>query len=228
LSDWELGADPYDTLGHRDECEAIALKWGQRHYDLFSDFLTQVSEATYTVAQLMRDIYHPTYVLGGAYIASKLVTKLLDTTPANAATAEIEGRVVNYLFGEPTVGSWSFVSTVNTVGPLAGPVPRIAGLADQGLQISSSGKVVTFPDVECEQIWLQYYSKTGGGTGKLYVDRGTEDEVEFAFTCLSDYNNYPKSYLAASGLSAGPHTVEIETTSAGPVCILGITAVGVP
>lgn len=226
LTGWDLGNDLFDTLGHRTQCAAVATKWGHRHYDLYSDFLAQVSGATYTVAQLMRDTFHPTYTTGASLIATKLAAKLLDLTPANSVSPEVSGQVVNYLFGQPTVGSWSFVSTANVVGPNQGPVPRIANLDDQGLQISASGAKVTFPATRAEQIWVHYYRKTSGGTATVYIDRGTGSQVSFNINTSNAYNNYPQSYLVAGGLSASTHAVEIETTSANPVCILGITAVG--
>lgn len=231
LSAWDAATDGYINNGHKAEFSPLVTKWGVRSYDLNTNFTSLVTAGTYTVAQLMRDTVHPTATAGAVgteVIAQAVYNAMEDRTAANSATPEITGRVVNYLFGQPTVGSWALITTTNVEGPTEGQAPRLTGGADQGLAISSSGAKLSFPSTQASQIWLHYYQRTGGGTFDAYVDRGTGSEVKTSINSSSALNNYPRSALIGSDLAAGTHTIELETTSANSVCILGVTVVGAP
>lgn len=223
---WDLANDEYYTLNIGAEVDTVVAKYNTRHVDVYNKFLNLVTAGTYTVAQIMRDSYHPQYVLGSSIISGWILTALADNTAAVQATPEITGNVVNYLFGEPATGSWAFMSTTNTVGPNEGPVPRIANLPDQGLNIASSGKRLVFPSTAAKQVWVHWYRQIGGGSFRIYIDRGTANEVSLLCNTNHIYDKYPLCNLVSGSLGSGLHTIELETTNASPVCILGITAVG--
>ncbi|MGH8528090.1 MAG: hypothetical protein ACREXY_28880, partial [Gammaproteobacteria bacterium] len=222
------------TGDYDDEVATVVAKWDHRHVNAHTSFTSLINAATYTTAQLMRDAYHPTFDTGGGVLAGLVATQLGTALTATGNTPEITGRVVNYLYGNPTVGSWSFQATTNTVGPTDGPLPRISDQADQGLKVTSSGAKVTFPDTttsEHGQVWFHYGVKlASGGAVDFYVDRGTGSEKKVSVNTtdanLGDY--YPKSVLVGNDLSAGSHTIEAETTSANQVVMFGVTVVGAP
>jgi hypothetical protein len=224
LSGWD-SADLCETGGHRAATNTVAEKYGTAHLDTFA---TMKSWATrgWSVAQLMRDTLHPTYTpaldtLLPAWIAPRLLDDVSST-----ATPEISGRVVNYLFGQPTAGSWTQTALAVGTTPSLGPTNRIAGLPDQANIASAAGATVTFPSVTFTQAWAHFFvDQTSGGTVNLKVDGVT---VATFNTFQGGVTRYPRSVLIADGLSASPHTVEIETTSGDPVRVLGVTYVGVP
>lgn len=230
---WDAAADLFITNTHKTQIETAVAKWNTRHVDIFTKFTDLVTAGTYTIAQLMRDVYHPTTDRGAALIAGWVASALQDTTPAIAATPEITGSVVNYLYGQNTAGAWALTATGNVIGPTVSPVPRIANLTDQGNQVAASGAKLSFPGVTVSaggQVWFHYFTKTAGGTFDAYVDRGAGGQKKVTVNTTDATiggDNYPRSVLVGDNLSAGAHTIELETTNATAVCILGVTVVGV-
>lgn len=232
LSDWDPDNDAVLTGGYDEEIDTVVTKYNVQHINVMDRFIALEDAATYTVAQLMRDAYHPTYDTGGGIIATDCVTAMKANTLPDNDAAEVTGRVVNYLYGEPASGAWALVSTTNTTGPTQGPLPRISDQADQGLSIAASGATVEFPDTtvsEGGQVWFHYYTQaSSGGTVDFYVDRGTGSEKKISVNTTDSAlgTNYPKAILVGDDLSAGSHTISAETTSANRVTLLGVTVNG--
>jgi hypothetical protein len=229
LTNWDSAEDDYANLGHKTRFNELIAKWAGRYYAMWADFDALKTAATYTVAQLMRDAYHPTTTTGSTRISTQLLAQLNNSTAATLASPTISGEVINYIYGVQTVGTWSLVSTVNAVGPTAGPLPRIAGLADQALEISQNGAKLTFPSAKFKQCWVHYCLTTGGGNFRAYVDRNTVNEKSSTVINTNDvYDKYPRCTFVGTGLNQDiEHTVEIETTNGSPVKIIGVTYVGV-
>jgi hypothetical protein len=229
LTLWDV-ADPMPT--YLTQFTTVATKYAVPYVNLDTNFKALVTAATYTIAQLMRDTLHPTLTTGATVIGGYLATELRSKAAHTLATPEITGRVVNYIFGQPTAGSWSLVNTTNATGPVDGPLPRIAGIADQGLRATGTGAKLSFPTTTISaggQVWFTYYTRAAtGGVVDFYVDRGTGSEKKLSVntTYAGLGNFYPHTVLVGDNLSAGAHTIECETTSANIVDILGVTAVG--
>lgn len=217
--------DPYEDNGYRSAVNALATKWNSRHVDNFANFKTDVTNGTVTIAQVMYDTLHPTNA-GASRIAASIQAALSASTTLNSATPEIAGEVVNYLFGAPSAGTWALTPVVvGSMPPTVGPLARIAGLSDLGQQASATGAKLSFPSTQATQLWLHFWRMTSGGTIDVYIDRGTAQQVKVSLNTGGGIVNYPSSQLIGSNLSAGEHVVEIETTSNGPVSILGVTVV---
>lgn len=229
-STWDVANDEYISLGLSSVLSTVNTKWNARFYDVFTDFQNLVTAGTYTVTQLMRDAYHPTLTTGANIIGDAIVTKLNDSTAMTVATPEITGNVVNYLYGQPTAGTWTFSSvSPNTVGPNNSPIARISTLADQALRVASTGARVVFPSTKCAQVWVHFFRLNTGGSFTCYIDRGTGTEKSITINSTHIYNNYADNrFVGAGGLDPSvSHTIEIETTNSTEVKILGVTCVGV-
>lgn len=119
-------------------------------------------------------------------------------------------------------------------GTSPSPLNRVAGMRDYAHVAQASGARLTFPTFRAGssggQVWVHYYvDGASGGTVDAYVDRGTDREVKRSYLTLqSGVTKYARSILVADGLAAGDHAIEIETTSSGPVRVLGVTYVGAP
>jgi hypothetical protein len=222
---FDTAGDDYTTLSLSAELASVATKYNVSHVDNYNGFLAQVSSSSATVPQLMRDMFHQSYALGSTRMGDWIYAALTESKTPIAATPELTGEVVNYLWGQPTVGSWSFVGAANTVGPYDSPIPRISGQTDQGLTASASGAKVTFPATEAKQVWVHYFRRTDGGNFTIYVDRGTGAQVSLAVNTSHVYHMYPQALLVSGTLAGGAHAIEIETTNASPVSILGVTVV---
>lgn len=231
LTAWALSAnDNMLAEGYWQLIKDVWAKWSVPSYDMFTDFQSLVTAGTYTVPQLMRDIWHPTMTTGANVINAAIAAKLnAYTPPAALASPTISGKVVNYLFGRPTAGTWTMMSGVNAVGPNNSPVTNLTTLVDQFPYAAGTGAKVTFPTTKAKQVWFHMMMKgTSGGSGVVYVDRGTVNEKSTAFNTTSvGLPNYPTNVLVGNTeLSAGDHLVEVETTNASQVAVLGITVVG--
>lgn len=227
LLSWNLAADAFVTGGHKAALESVVSKYNTRHVDIFTDFQSLVTAETYTVAELMRDIWHPTLTTGAEVIGDWIAAALQDSTPPTHAAPEVSGRIVNYLFGQPTLGTWSTIPSALSVDTVAGLIPRVARLPDQGISASASGAKLSFPTTKAHQVWAHVFMRKGtGGSVRFYVDRGTGGEVSALASTSYTIEHYPRSILVADGLSSGDHTIEAETTTAEQVTVVGITVVG--
>jgi hypothetical protein len=223
LATW--ATDTYDTGGLRAARSLLPVKWNVQDADTYTQFLGLVSAGTYQISDLMApDGVHMT--INGLPVAADLIADMLTADPLapNAATPDIAGDVINYLFGEPGAG-WTITNvTATSISPV---LYRVSGLTDKAYQSSGSGQVLTFPAAQFEQVWVHYFLGTSGGSFTLYIDRGLPGEVSRTISTFGQAG-YPRSAWGAVGLSAASHTVEIETTTANPVQIIGVTYVGVP
>ena len=232
FSNWDSALDTFETLGHRAQLATAVAKYNQRHYDLYSDFLAKVP-ATYLIYQLMRDAYHPTNAAGANVIGDAIAAKLNDATPPNSAAPIIAGRVVNYLFGQPTAGSWSTKPATQNfdAGNALALLPRIANLEDQGISAEATGAKVSFPTVTVNQnaqVWAHVFMRNGtGGIVDFYIDRGTGNEIKVTKNTSWIYEHYPQSVLVGGSLAAGSHTIEAETTTSNRTTVIGVTVAGV-
>jgi hypothetical protein len=229
LTGWDA-TDPITVQNYQTVFTAAASKWGVPFLNDWQRFQDEVTAGTYTVGQLMRDIYHPTTSTGAAELAASVAAALnAYVGPSSVATPTIGGRVVNYLFGQPTAGTWVMVTGASAVGPTNSPVANVTPLADQVPSASGAGAKLVFPSSKAKQVWVHWLNRgTGGGTFAAYVDRGTENEKTVTVdTTNAALPNYPQTALIGNAaLGAGAHTIELETTSASPVAILGVTCVG--
>lgn len=223
---WNIVADGFDNQGHRAQVATVAAKYNTRHVDTYTNFLNLVTAGTYTIAQLMRDTWHPTYTYGSNVIADAIIAALNDTTAPTIAAPEVSGRVVNYLFGAPASGTWTTGLGVSNVGS-ADVIPRVSSLEDQGLTTKGTGNRITFPATKAHQVWAHCFMRNGtGGSIRFYIDRGTGAEVSQVKDTSWVYEHYPQAFLVAGNLSAGTHTIEAETTTGEQVTVIGITVVG--
>lgn len=226
VSAWDAAADEYLTLNIGAEIATVKTKYNASHVDGVTLFQNLVTSGLWTVSQLMRDAYHPTTSYGARRLGAAIYSALNDGATPILATPELTGDVVNYLYGQPTSGTWAFEpSTATNVTPAQSNIPRISNLSDMAIVASASGAKLSFPSTEAKQLWVHYFRRTDGGNFTIYVDRGTGSEVSLAVNTSHIYHYYPQSYLVSGTLSGGTHTVEIQTTSANPVAILGITVV---
>lgn len=225
VSDWDAAGDEYSAgnLNIGATINTVVAKYNLSHVDGYSRFLAL--KPPWTVANLMRDAYHPTYTFGAVKLAEWVKEKLDDGLTPTLATPELTGDVVTYLWGQPTAGTWALVDALSPVGPFNSPIVRISQLADQGLMTSETGAKVVFPAVEAKQVWVHYFRRTDGGNFTVYIDRGTGQQASRAVTTSHIYHMYPQSYLVSGALGSGTHTIEIETTSSAPVAILGVTVI---
>jgi hypothetical protein len=230
---WNLAGDFAITNGLTAVVGPLATKWGSAHVDTFQRFQDEVTAARYTVAQLMRDTLHPSYDVG-ATLLSDWIADAYSATPALiAATPMTQGRVLNYLFGQPTAGTWTLTAGYySTTSPNVSPLGRVADLPDMARVAQASGAKVSFPSFTCSvgncQVWAHFLvDSASGGTVNVYVDRGTGSEVMITKNTLqAGLNLYFQAALVADGLAAGAHAIEMETTSAAPVRVVGVTYVG--
>ena len=235
LSAWDPSNDKTQTDGFNSAIAALVLKWGQAHVDIWNLFDALVTAGTYRIIQIMYDAIHPNSSHGGREIGNRLAAAYSAASPLLSASPEITGGVVNYLFGQPTAGVWvQTTGLVSSTGPTQSPLNRIAGLTDQANVAAGSGAIVAFPPFVCAsgngQVWAHFLvDSASGGTVNMYVDKGTGSQVLATYnTQQAGVSLYTRSILIADGLAAGSHTVEIDTSSANPVRVLGVTYVGTP
>ena len=209
---------------------AIATKWNVPFVDYWTTFQAN-SPAPYTIAQLMRDTVHPTNNVGDAGItlmADGIEPYLTATVTPNAATPEIVGTVVSYLWGQPTAGTWTLTSMEQITNTYPGESAnyRVAREPDRAMVASATGAKLSFPTAKFSMLFVHTIGAGTSGAFNVVVDRGQSRAVTKSFTELSS-GNYPRSFFVADGFTGDAHTVEIETTAAAAVHIVGITYIGV-
>lgn len=218
LLNWDTAGDSYENSGYRAAIAGVASKYGVHLADIHTLFPTLVP-GSYTVAQLMRDVIH--LQTGGAIESGNLVGQRISSSMTlTGATPEIPGRVVTYLYGQPTAGSWTVEAA-----PYSTQVKRLAGLSPSSITAASTGAVLTYPATRGTQIWVHLLSVATGGTVAVKVDGVTATTVD---TSGSTIDQWPKSFLVADGLADTTHTVTIETTNSTKVRVVGVSHVGVP
>jgi hypothetical protein len=223
LETW--ATDTYDTAGLRAARELLPVKWNVQDVDTYSQFLALVP-GTYAISDLMRsDGVHLSSGDGTTVVAQSLAEALAaEPLTPNAETPDLLGDVDNYLFGEPSAG-WTLTDVTST--SLVPVLYRVSGLADKAYRSSGAGQALTFPATEAEQVWVHYFLRPGDGSFTVYIDRGLPGETSRTLSGAGGVI-YPRSAWVALGLSAGSHTVEIESDDAAPVDIIGVTYSGVP
>lgn len=234
LTGWDPTNDLAVVNGHVAVVPALAAKWGSAHVNNHQKFQDEVTAGRYTVAQIMRDVGHPTYDLGSDLIETWTASAYLQTPVlVTSAVPEVQGRVLNYIFGQATAGTWTLTGgQTSLTRPYLTPLIRVAGIADAANIASASGAKLFFPSFTCSvancQVWVHYLvDSSSGGSAITYVDRGTGSEVASSYsTQQAGVSIYFRSILVADGLGAGSHAVELETTSASPVRVIGVTYVG--
>lgn len=230
LSAFDIVGDNWQRKGYEALVAASVARWNPRHVDLWRRFQDEVTSGRHTVAELMRDAWHQSWTTGFSLESAWIAAALRDPVPATAATPELAGDVVTYLWGEPAAGTWTLTPFAGSSGGDTGsPVTRVSGLPGQAMVASADGARLVFPTAAMKQVWVHALIGTGGGVVHVYVDRGTPNEVKIAWG--TDFPNAPayfRSTFVAGGLGAGVHTVELETEGAGPVQVVGVTYVGVP
>lgn len=233
LSAWDLANDVFVSGGYSAAVPALVAKWGSQHVNNHQALQTDVTLGNHTVAQLMRDTWHPSYGAGMTLIGGWIASAYSSAPTLIAATPTIAGEVRNYLFGQPTAGTWALTAgLVSSTGPTQSPLWRIADYPDMANVAQASGAKLSFPAFTCQaggcQVWAHFLVDSAtGGTATIYVDRGTGSQVSVTKGTLAPgLNLYEQAILVANGLAAGVHQVELETTDNGPVRVLGVTYVG--
>jgi hypothetical protein len=218
---WD-GADPYQVNSYRSTLLTIAAKYNVPFVDHCANFKSLVTLGTNTVAQLMRDPFHPSDAFGIPAMCPKIAAPIIASLPTQNAAPEIAGKVVNYYYGQPSGGSW-------TLGASGGssPIPRTTGQAEQMLSSSTLNDVCKFPSSTCSQVWAHFFMNQPGGQVTIYVDRGLAGQQSITFDTSTRNDGVMNSVLVADGLSAGPHLVEMQLATGALTRVVGITYVGV-
>jgi hypothetical protein len=220
FSAWDA-TDPFQVNNYYSTLLTIAAKYGVPFIDNCASFKALVP-GTNTIAQLMRDTFHPTDAVGIPAMCTAIAAAIVAGQRPNAAGAEIPGKVVNYLYGQPNGGAWALGASGTST-----PITRLAGITEQMLSSSTLNDIVRFPASTCSQIWAHFAMNTPGAQVTIWVDRGLAGAQSITFDTSTRNDGIINSVLVADGLGAGPHLVEMQVATAAAARVLGITYVGV-
>ena len=223
LLGWE-SADNYQTAGHHAAAKRTAARHGVLFYDAVADYKALATAGTYTIAQLMRDIYHPTDTSNSAGIGRDVaaIAEAFASAPDNMGRPNGPGPVVR-LGGQVTSGTWAWTRFYCTTGPAYDAFGLLVGEdtanACGALVSSHAGDTLTY-SVKGRAIGVIVLADATGGTINVAVDGRAPVSINTTNTGLSFYAN---GQFVAGDLENITHTVTVAVAS-GQARVVGVVA----
>jgi hypothetical protein len=215
--------DSSDTLvssGYYAAVKRQAIRHGAYFYDARQDFINQVAAGSYTIAQLLTDIEHPTATGLGLYakaIADYInapydypVKSLVKTPCARIGGQVISGAWVWARYTYAALGMYfpGMVSTYRLISTSSATSQLYAMTA------ANTG-VLQFDDVKGSNIGIIGLNNASvADTVNVVVDGVYSKEI--VLQNVSNTTNYPTSYYVVTGIPYGSHTVQVNWVANNP------------